>query len=386
MRSTKAIINLSSFRNNLREIKRNIGENTKMCVAVKANAYGHGAVECARTAVECGAEFLAVATVGEGIELRKNGIKARILMLSLCDPGEIHDAVKNCITPLAFDREYISLFADECRKEGIRNYNIHIAVDTGMGRIGALKEDVAEIALYAKSVGLNVEGMCTHFSVADSVKPEDIEYTDMQFKNFMEAVGNVESAGIKVGLRHCCNSPATLSRKEFHLDMVRPGIVCYGYYPGDLTREYFEKSGNPVDLKPVMTLKTKVCAIRNFSRGQSISYGRTWTSDADTKIAVLPAGYGDGMLRAFSTAGVKIGINGKSYPIRGRICMDQCMVDIGNDDIERFSEAVIFGDKEMGAIEDADDIALKTNTISYEITTGISPRVERIFINQGNQA
>lgn len=403
MRSTKAIIHLDYLKDNIQTIRSFVSQGTKMCVAVKADAYGHGAIECAKAAVDSGVEFLAVATVDEGIALRQSGINIPILLLSLCSPTEIQSAVEYYITPLVFDKEYISLFDEAaalskpvCRnpyafekgpqgdgdKTHRAKFPVHLAIDTGMGRIGCLPEDAAEIAkAIATSQSLMLGGMQTHFAVSDSSKQDNRAYTKMQFELFTKAIDSVKQEGIDPGICHCANSAATLDMPETHLDMVRPGIIVYGYYPDQLDRSYFEAKGTPIDLKPVMTLETEVCAIRPFAEGKSISYGRTWKAPRATDIAVLPIGYGDALFRRFSPAGVKVAINGKEYPICGRICMDQCMVDIGiGSGIQRWQRAVIFGSKGDGALQTADDIARMTNTISYEITTAVTKRVPRVFI------
>ena len=185
MRATRALIHLDNLRENITQIRERVSPQVKMCIAVKADAYGHGAVECARVAEECGADFLAIATVDEGIELRKAGIKTPLLMLSLCAPEEVKSAVENDITPLVFDEEYASYFNDACRSLGRKNYAVHLAVDTGMGRIGCLPEEASSVAKKITDFDfLTLGGMCTHFAVSDSLQKEDIEYTQKQFNLF----------------------------------------------------------------------------------------------------------------------------------------------------------------------------------------------------------
>ena len=358
-----------------------------MCVAIKADAYGHGAVRCAKEAVENGADFLAVARVQEGIELRNGGIKVPLLLLSLCNPDETDDLVKYEITPLVFDFDYIQLIEKSVKNSGKNSYSVHLAVDTGMGRIGCLPEESVQFAKYiSDSKYLSLGGMCTHFAVADSQNEDDRKYTELQFERFLFATESVKKAGMNPGIRHCANSALTLDKPEMHLDMCRPGIIVYGYYPDELDRNYFSAKGEDIDLRPVMALSTKVVAIRAFEAGNSISYGRMWTSTKKTKIGVLPIGYADGFFRRFSKAcgycdGIDIAIDGKAYPIRGRICMDQCMIDLGEDSkVKRWSDAVIFGPKESGAMQTAQKLADETGTIPYEITCEVGKRVPRIFI------
>lgn len=382
MRATIAKIYIDNLRHNLKSIRARISKDSKMCVAVKADAYGHGAVRCAQEAISCGADFLAVATVEEGTELREAGISVPILVLSLCDLEEISELISNNLTPLVFDPEYIQKIEECVRSQNKSNFAVHLAVDTGMGRIGCLPENAVSIAkIIDSSDVLRLGGMCTHFAAADSIKEEDIAYTEQQFAAFLHAVDSVKTAGINPGIRHCANSALTLARPEMHLDMCRPGIIVYGYYPGDITQDYLKSLGIDIELKPVMALVSKIVAIRPFESGKSISYGHTWTAQKPTDIGVLTIGYGDGMFRRFSQAGVKIAVNGKEYPICGRICMDQCMIDLGaNSSVPRWSEAIIFGPKESGALQSAQEIADATGTISYEITCGISKRVQRVFI------
>ena len=381
MRATRAIIHLENFKHNIRAIREFTKPGTKMCIPVKADAYGHGSVECAKAALECGVEYLAVAAVDEGRELRQNGITSPILLFSLCSPEEIPDAVKFDITPFVFDKEYISLFASEVQKQGKKGFKVHLAVDSGMGRIGCMPEEAADIAkAIADSGSLVQEGTMTHFALSDGKSPEAIAYTKLQFERFTGAIESIRKNGLNPGICHAANSAATLDLPETHLDMVRPGIIVYGYYADEVSEKYLKEKGTPIELKPVMSLVTEVSAIRPFKAGMSVGYGRTWVAEKDTEIAVLPVGYGDGFVRRYSSAGIKVGINGKAYPVRGRICMDQCMVDLGtNSGVKRWDKVILFGAKEDGAVMSADDLASITGTISYEITTVLTRRVPRFF-------
>lgn len=382
MRATKAIIHLDYLKQNIAEIKRFVKPGVKMCIAVKADAYGHGAVECAKTAVASGADFLAIATVDEGRELRDAGIKTPLLMLSLCAPEEIADAVSLDITPFVFDEEYIRLFAEEVQRQNKAPYPVHLAVDTGMGRIGCEPKNAAVIAQKIADTGVLVQGgTATHFAVSDVDSKEGRDFTELQFKTFTDAITLIRNAGLNPGLCHCCNSAATIDHPEMQLDMVRPGIIVYGYYAEEISKAYLEKKGTPLTLRPVMTLVSTVSAIRRFEAEKSVGYGRTWKAEKETDIGVLTIGYGDGWVRRFALNGVPVAVNGKSYPIRGRICMDQCMIDLGldNKNVHRWDAAVLFGDSAEGALQTADDIAQKTGTISYEITSCITRRVPREF-------
>ena len=383
MRTTKAIIHLGNLKSNVASIKKLLKNNVKMCVAIKADAYGHGAVPCAKAAVESGADYLAIATVDEGIELRTNGIKVPLLLLSLCSPEEIPDAVRYGLTPFIFDSEYIQLFAGVCRSVGIKEFPVHLAVDTGMGRIGCAPKQAGKLAAEIVKTGvLTLGGTGTHFALSDGTSKAAVKYTRNQYEEFKTAIKSIRKAGIEPGICHCSNSAATLNNPEYHMDMVRPGIICYGYYADEVSNEFLESRKIKIDLKPVMTVETSVCAIRPFAQGKSVGYGCTWTAQEDTDIAVLPVGYEDGWFRRFSKEGIKVSINGKGYPVRGRICMDQCMIELGKDHkVKRWDKAVLFGCKEDGALQTADDIARITGTIPYEITCGISKRVPRIYVD-----
>ena len=385
-RCTKAIIYKDNLKYNLQQIRNYVDKKVKICVAVKADGYGHNAVLTAQIAQEIGIDFLAVATVDEALELRNAGIKTDILLLSICTPPEMNDLFEYQITPLVFSHEYIKLLIKTsdlfCETHNVnKKFKVHLAVDTGMGRIGCYPDEAGEQAsLISDSAHLELGGMCTHFAVSDSLEQVNQEYTKQQFEQFKLAVENVKNQGINPGICSCGASAALLNNQDFHFDMVRPGIITYGYYPDQITHDYLKSQGKSFDIKPVLALETKVVAIRHFIKGKSVSYGRTWTADKDTDIAVLPIGYADGLLRRFSP-GLEVTINGKNYPIRGRICMDQCMVELGpdNKDVHLWDKVLIFGPAECGALNTADDLAKLGNTISYEVLTSITKRVQRVI-------
>ena len=381
-RCSKAIIYTENLKNNIVEIKKCLSPQTKLCIAVKADSYGHNAILTSKLAEEAGVEFLAVATVDEGIELRNAGIKCNILLLSICIPEEYESLFKYDITPLIFDLENIKNLSDAADKYFTNNakFKVQLAVDTGMGRIGCYPDEAGEQAqVINNSNHLILSGMCTHFAVSDSLDKENIEFTNKQYENFEKAIENVKNKGIDPGICSCSNSAAIMNNKNMHINMVRAGIITYGYYPDDITKEYLKSVNKDIELKPVLSLETKVVAIRHFKKGQSISYGRTYVCENDTDIAVLPIGYADGLLRRFSP-GLCVTINGKNYPVRGRICMDQCMVELGkNHNVKLWDKVLIFGPKESGALNTADDLAKIGKTISYEVLTSISKRIERVI-------
>jgi len=384
--TTRAIIYRKNLENNISGIKSLLAPETKMCVAVKADGYGTSAYETAKICEELGVYMLAVARVSEGIELREKGIKLPIILLSLCCPEEFPDLVKYNITPFVFGKDHIQALDKVLdslpETSALKNtFEVHLAVDTGMGRIGCRKEEAAEQALLiSNSKHLKLSGMGTHFALSDNIEEKGLTYTEEQFENFKEAVQAVKNTGINPGICHAGASAISCARPDIHFDMVRPGIIVYGYYADQVTQKYLESKSINLELKPVMQLETKVSAIRRFYPGQTVSYGRTWTCEEETDIAVLPIGYADGLLRRFSP-GLKVAINGKEYPVVGRICMDQCMVNIGKDnsEIKCWDKAVIFGPvRQDGALQDAETLALLGKTISYEIMTSITKRVPRI--------
>lgn len=382
MRATKAIIDLNNLKHNVRTEKALLKSGVRLCVSVKADAYGHGAVRCARAALEAGADVLSVATVDEGRELRGAGIKCPLLLFGVCAKEEVCDAVRLSLTPFVFDAEYIELLDAECRLQGLKVFPVHLAIDSGMGRIGCKAEDAGDIArLIARSSSLTLGGCVTHFAWADGISGEAVNYTARQKEEFLRAIENIKKAGINPGLCHAANSAAILNNPDLHFDMVRAGIITYGYYPDEITKEYLLKKGIKTDLRPVMTLESEITSVRTFRRGECVGYGCTWCATEDTDIAVVPIGYADGWLRRFSDCGVTVAAGGRERPIRGRICMDQCMIDLGRaKDAGRWSRVVLFGDPARGALQDAGDIARLSGTISYEITCGISKRVPRVYV------
>ena len=371
MRATQAHINLDNLHENINIIKKYIKSGTKLCCAVKADGYGHGAVRVSVAALKAGASFLAVASISEGIELREAGIVAPILSLSLPLKDEIPSLIVHSITPLVFDTEFI----DQLNEVAIsmhRKIPVHLKIDTGMGRVGCSKEEAATLAKkIAFTEGLYLEGVCTHLACADSLLEDDIAYTKKQISNFSYAVEQIKKEGINPGILHCSNSGAIFLHPEAHFDMVRPGIVIYGY--SSCAKEM------GIELKPVMEFSSQIVAIKHFKKGDSVSYDRTWVAKEDCDIGVIPAGYADGLLRRLSP-GLEVSINGKMYPIVGRICMDQCMVYLGKDyDVKRWDKVIFFGPEKN--CNTAEDLANSIETISYEILCGVNKRVPRIYVD-----
>lgn len=375
MRPTKAIIHLDNLQHNIREVKKRLNNDVRICLAVKADAYGHGAVHSSVAAIRSGVTHLAVASVQEGIELRNAGIIAPIISLSIPNLDEAKDIILNNIQPIVVDEEYI----EHLNNVGSllnKKAKVHLKVDTGMGRIGCRVEEATRLAKKInEKTNLQLEGVATHFAVSDSISSSDEDFTQKQILLFKKAIENIKNEGIKIPLVHASNSGATLFQKE-QFDMVRIGLLAYGYSPFDE-----EDEGNEIDLKPVMELLTEVVFIKQVKKGDSVSYGRIWVSPKDTYIATLPIGYADGLSRSLSSK-LKVRIGDDFYPIVGRICMDQCMVDIGSEPkVKRWDEVCIFGySNEEVKNNSAKDVARLAGTICYEITSNINKRVPRIYL------
>jgi len=369
----KAIIHLDRFIANIEAVKARIGHERHICVPVKANAYGHGAPVIAETSLKAGAYCLGAATVEEGTKLRIEGITAPILLFTQPHPAEIPDVLTAGLTPFVSDEWYACALNEAAASKTI--LPVHLKIDTGMGRSGCSAKDALSLAKYIDScASLELAGTATHFAVSDSTDAEDIAYTQLQLSRFKETIVAIKNAGINPGIVHAANSGAVILHPDTWFDMVRPGIFLYGYKSAE-EKEIPEFPFEPIQAQPVMELRTTVVMIKKIKKGETVSYGRTWTAPRDTTVAVLPAGYADGFpLLASNKWQVVIG--GKTYPVAGRICMDQCCVDLGQEsDVRRWDEAVIFG----GCAQDAAALAAAVGTIPYEITCNINKRVPRVY-------
>jgi len=372
-----AEIDLAAIAHNVRELRRLIGDKVQLMVAVKANAYGHGAVQVARTALESGADQLGVARVEEGVALRRAGIEAPILILGYSPPDTASDLIEHRLMPTVYALENARAFSAAAAAVN-RSIAFHIKVDSGMGRLGvpcdALQLDisqqpVAAIKAIIQLPGLEFQGLCTHFATADH---GDKTFAHRQFSRFQALVADLEAAGIEIPIKHAANSGAIIDMPETHLDMVRAGISLYGLNPSlevDLSR---------IDLRPALSLKARIIHLKTVPAGTRISYGGTWTSPCATTIATIPAGYGDGYSRRLSNRGRML-VNGKRAPIVGRVCMDLTMLDVGHiDDVKVDDEAVLIGRQGEEEIS-ADEIAGLLGTINYEVVTALMARVERVY-------
>ncbi|MDR0540490.1 MAG: alanine racemase [Spirochaetaceae bacterium] len=379
MRATQALIHLDVLKKNIQTLRAHhaaAGKQPALCVPVKADAYGHGAVPVARAALEAGASYLAVATVDEGAQLRESGITAPVLLLSQCLPAEMEAVCEYTLVPLISDREAAALFEKAAAQTFALNRNkklsVFIKIDTGMGRIGCSAEESASLAEYiSKSALLNYAGTITHFAVSDSSSADNVEYTRRQISLFSAALNNIRMRSINPGIVSAANSGGAVGYPESWFDMARPGIILYGYQDAE--------SLPHLDFKPVMELTTRLVYLKTVHKGESVSYGRTWTAGEDTVVGVLPVGYADGLPRILSN-NYSVCINNVLYPLAGRVCMDQCMVNLGkNPAVNRWDAVTVFGGGQPSL--DASDIAKRAGTIPYEITCNINKRVPRIYTN-----
>lgn len=360
-----AEIDLNAVEGNLRAIRSHIQEVTRLCAVVKANAYGHGAVAVARKAVEVGADYLAVATVEEGLELRRAGFTTPILILGLVPTEAAWTIVENDFTQALCDMEMAKALSEAAVKQG-RSAKVHLKVDTGMGRIGVRPEDAGILAgAVRKLPGIEIEGVFSHFAEADI---RDKSYVGKQLEAFRLAIGNMKSQGVNPAIRHIAESAAILEIPEAHFDMVRAGIIEYGLWPSD-------EVTHPIPIKQVMRLCARIAFIKDVHQGESIGYGRQFVAARESRIATLPVGYADGYIRAY--AGHVVEIRGQRAPIAGRVCMDQVMIDVTDiPEAQVGDEVTLFGSPTLTT----DEAAGWLNTINYEITCMVSARVPRVYI------
>lgn len=361
-----AEINLSAIANNVRQIKTLVKPGVKFCAVVKADGYGHGAIAVARTALEAGADRLAVAILGEALELRRAGFTVPILILGFTPSQQAAQVVANDITQTVFSleaAEALSAAALACGKRA----KVHIKIDTGMSRIGIQPQEAGDFAAAVAALpGIEIEGVFSHFATSDS---EDKSFTWEQFGKFKHALEMIEARRIKIPIRHIANSAATLEMPETHLDMVRPGIILYGLWPSDEVKQ-------TINLVPAMKFKAQVGYVKGLQPRVSISYGRTYFTEKESVVATLPVGYADGWTRLLAGK-ASVVIKGERAPLVGRVCMDQCMVDVTSiPGVVAGEEALLFGGPQLPV----EEVAQKIGTINYEIVCMIGKRVPRHFV------
>lgn len=365
-----AEINLDNLENNIKEIRR-VSESKDIIAVIKADGYGHGALDIAPTLLENGATRIAVAVISEAVELREGGINCPIMILGFTPPTFADELIDYNIEQTVFTYDLAKALSDAAVKKN-RTAKIHIALDTGMGRIGFFPDEksVEEVYKISKLPNIILEGLFSHFAAADE---KDKEYTNQQVEKYNWFYNRLLEKHVKINIRHVANSAAIIDMPELHYDAVRPGIILYGYYPSE------EVNKEKINLKPVMTLKTNIVNIKTMHPGMCISYGRKFRTERKSIIATIPIGYADGYTRLlFNKA--KVIINGKFAPVVGRICMDQCMVDVTDIGNVNVGDEVILLGEDKGLKFNADDIADLIGTINYEITCMIGKRVPRVYI------
>ena len=366
MTVTRAYVSRSRLRHNIRTIRNRI--QVPACIALKADAYGHGAVETAKVALEEGVSSFGLARLSEASVLDDAGITGRYILFSVLADDEIEEAVNRGYELFTSDFDYIRLIEEKARKIGAIA-RIHIKTDTGMHRIGLDAGEAVEAAKWAyASRWLEIAGVCTHLAAADQ---KDNPFTRTQLQRFSAFLETLKESGIDYGTAHAANSGGVFYHPASGYSMVRPGISVYGYPPSP-------KDGG-LGLKPVMELVSSLVQIRKVHKGEAVSYGLTQAPERDSYIGTVAIGYGDGYSRLLSSKG-KMCINGELYPVIGRVCMDQCLVNLGPDcRVSKEDPVIVFGPDPPAW--DADDTARAMGTISYEITCAVSSRVPRVYID-----
>ncbi len=376
LRRTWVNVHLDALEQNMRLLQAHLSAGSRIMGIVKADAYGHGAVIVAKRMAQIGITHFGVSNIEEAIELRRAGIHEPILVLSYTPPSEVARLAEYRVTQTILSAEHGAAMNAAATKAGVE-IAIHIKVDTGMSRVGFVCHCEKEIACVAESIAsvcglpsLNAEGIFTHFPSAD--EQEDGGFTRRQFALFMAVIDALQQRGITFALRHCCNSAAMLREPEMHLDMVRPGIIQYGAYPAAWLQ------GRLTGILPVMELKTAVSMVKELPAEVPISYGRTYTTAKPMRIATVPIGYADGYPRAMSNVATML-VNGQPAPVVGRVCMDQCMLDVtAIDGVQVGSEVTVFG----GNLP-IEKLASWADMINYEVLCAVSRRVPRQYMENG---
>lgn len=365
-------VDIEAIRHNYREIRKLVPDHAEIMAIVKADAYGHGARWVSKILQSEGVSRFAVAIVSEGAQLRACGINSPILVLGYTPKTDIKELIENDLTQTVFCYEMAKTLSDEARRLG-KTVNIHIKVDTGMGRIGFLSspQSIEEIKMIMQLPNLNMEGIYTHFSSADE---EDRSYTYKQWHIFEGFLNELREVGVEFPIIHAANSAAIMCHTYADLNVVRPGIILYGHAPSD----YLD--GKVLNLKPAMSLKSQVVHVKELPENHYVGYGRTYRTPKKTKVATIPVGYADGYSRKLSGVG-RVLIKGQFAPIIGRICMDQFMIDVSHiNDVKVEDEVVLIGKQGNKEIR-VEEIAKLIDTINYEVVCMIGKRVPRFFIN-----
>ncbi len=364
-------VNLDNFTANLREIQRLIGEGTDFMQTVKADAYGHGAIEISQAALRAGAGMLGVANADEGVQLRVSGIEAPIVILGPSILSEIPDIIKYSLSPSVSDAGFARALEEQLARAS-RTLAVHVEVDTGMGRGGTMHSEAVDLIRTIQALPhIILEGIFSHFAASETMT----SYNDRQWKLFSGLLEELSRLGIRIPIRHMDNSGAILNYPSLKLEMARPGIMTYGIYPSDETK-------SKAALLPVMSFKTSIVLVKEFPAGYGIGYNRTYVTQDKTRVATIPVGYGDGYPFILSNRGEAL-IRGRRAPVIGRVSMDMCTIDVTHiPDCEVGDEVVLLGRQGSEYIS-ANEIAARAQTISYEVLCALGKRAPRVFLQRG---
>jgi len=375
LRRTWAEIDLDAVVHNYKALCEQMGPNPGFVGVIKADAYGHGAVQVGKVLEELGARYLAISNLDEARELRAGGVKMPILQLGTTPADQTASSIANNFTQAVYGEDAAKAFSEAAVAAGGK-LKAHIKLDTGMSRLGFQCDDehfeasLAAICRVAQLPGLDIEGVFTHFCVSDEEEQSCKDFTQLQHQRFEKMIAALEEKGVKFAIHHCANSGATVGYPSFGHDMFRPGIITYG----------ISDQAHLLGLKPVMTLKSNVACIKEYDAGATISYGRTFKAEKPMRVGVLPIGYADGFNRALSSKW-RVWTPYGTAPIVGRICMDMCMIDLTDlPEVKVGDEVEIYG-KHL-SVNEAAKIA---GTIPHELTCGVSKRVPRIYFKDGKE-
>ena len=364
--STWLEIDLDAIRNNIRAIRRRT--NTEVMAVIKANGYGHGALQVAQAATEAGATWCGVARMEEALALREQGINSEIMVLGYTPPALIPEAIRQGIHVAIYDPQMAEAYLEFAKKSS-GQLKVHVKVETGMGRLGMIPQKAAEfLKAYHYNDRLDIDGIFTHFAKADE---PDEDTTQQQLSRFVALLRDLQKAGLQPATVHTANSAAIMNFPEAKFDLVRPGIAIYGLTPSPdmpLTDEF----------RPALTWKARLTSLRTLPPGHGVSYGHRYTTSDNERIGVIPLGYGDGFRRV---PGQQALVRGQRVNVVGRVCMDQCMLQLDSvPEAQAGDEVVLLGSQGNHQIT-ADDLAEKWGTINYEVVCGLADRLPRIYLN-----
>lgn len=363
-------VNLDNLEYNINQIKNAISKQTEIMAVVKANAYGHGMIEVSKKLNEIGIQNFAVATLEEGINLRKEGIKGNILILGYTDFKNINYVIEYNLIQTIVDYDYAKKISEMDLKEKLK---VHIKINTGMNRVGENYQNIEHLKSIYEIENIDILGTYSHLCVSDSLEKNDIEFTNKQISNFFEIINKIQTLGYNTGKIHIQASYGILNYPDLQCDYVRPGIIMYGVYSN-----YNEKTITNIDFKPVLSLKARITSVKEINQGNAVSYGRTFVANKNMKIASVSIGYADGYPRNLSNKNIKVLVNGEYAVIIGRICMDQMIIDVSNiKEVKQGDIVTLIGEEEPIKVE---NVSYNSNTITNELLSRLGRRLPIITI------